>query len=344
MNYLLSKTVILVSFFLLINLYSFAQLNPLLPPGSNFDLSAWKIHTLDSNYKFIEVYSAQLAAGYTSEFFYTNPTDGSMVFKVPSNGQPTTTATYPRVELRQMTQGANWALADTTEHYLEAECKVITVASAKPQTIIGQIHGSDVISELLKLRWTGEQPHQCYIEAQFKTNDSNKTGYNVKLVSGLSLGDLISYIITMKAGTITVTVNGYSTSKTYTSTYFGTNDRYYLKAGNYLQYSSSNPSIYGLVQFYKLSLKPTITLNLTALIEARYNGSTMVPDTVTVELHNSSSPYDLVESQKGVLNTSGIGTFYFTTAVIGTPYYIVVKHRNSLEIWSASPQIFRSGK
>ena len=313
MNYLLSKTVILVSFFLLINLYSFAQLNPLLPPGSNFDLSAWKIHTLDSNYKFIEVYSAQLAAGYTSEFFYTNPTDGSMVFKVPSNGQPTTTATYPRVELRQMTQGANWALADTTEHYLEAECKVITVASAKPQTIIGQIHGSDVISELLKLRWTGEQPHH-------------------------------SYIITMKAGTITVTVNGYSTSKTYTSTYFGTNDRYYLKAGNYLQYSSSNPSIYGLVQFYKLSLKPTITLNLTALIEARYNGSTMVPDTVTVELHNSSSPYDLVESQKGVLNTSGIGTFYFTTAVIGTPYYIVVKHRNSLEIWSASPQIFRSGK
>ena len=113
-------------------MHSFAQLNPLLPPGSNFDLSAWKIHTLDSNYNYIEVNSAQLVAGYTSKWFYTDKSDGSMVFKVPSNGQPTTTATYPRVELRQMTQGANWLLTDTTEHYLEARCKVITVASVKP--------------------------------------------------------------------------------------------------------------------------------------------------------------------------------------------------------------------
>jgi glycosidase len=87
-----------------------------------------------------------------------------------------------------------------------------------------------------------------------------------------------------------------------------------------------------------------LTLNLTALIEARYNGSTMVPDTVTVELHNAVFPYSLVESQKGVLNSAGAGTFYFSVAVIDTPYYIVVKHRNSLETWSATPQTFRSGK
>jgi hypothetical protein len=85
-----------------------------------------------------------------------------------------------------------------------------------------------------------------------------------------------------------------------------------------------------------------VQLNLTALLQGLYNGSTMVSDTVTVELHNSGSPYALVESKKSVLNTSGVGTFYFSTAVNGTPYYIVVKHRNSIETWSASVQSFTS--
>jgi hypothetical protein len=340
MNYKFNTTVWLLFFFLIINLHSFAQLNPLLPPGGNFDLSAWKIHTLDTNYKYIEVYSAQLVSGYTSKWFYTNPADGSIVFKVPSNGQPTTTASYPRVELRQMTQGANWLLSDTTEHYLEAQCKVITVASAVPKTIIGQIHGSDTVSQILKLRWAGMNPGQCYIDAQFKTNDWNKTDYTIKLITGLSLGDLISYKISMKAGKITVNINDHVTSYTYSSTYYGTTDKYYFKAGNYLQYASSDPLIYGLVQFYRLSLKPTVTLNLKALIQGLSNGTTMIPDTVTVELHNSIYPYSPVEARKGILDSSGNGTFIFSNATAGAPYYIVVKHRNGLETWSAAPQRF----
>ena len=256
---LIHKAAVLTASILVINLHSFAQLNPFVPPGSNFDLSAWKMHTLDSNYKFIEANSTQLVSGYTTKFFYTDPTDGSMVFKVPSNGQPTSTASCPRVELRQMTQGANWSLTDTTEHYLEADCKVVTVAAAKPQTIIGQIHGSDTVSQILKLRWSGISPGQCYIDAQFKTNDWAKSDYTIKLITGLSLGDLISYTITMKAGKITVNINNHITSYTYLSAYYGTTDKYYFKAGNYLQYASTDSSIYGLVKFYKLSLYHALT-------------------------------------------------------------------------------------
>jgi hypothetical protein len=84
------------------------------------------------------------------------------------------------------------------------------------------------------------------------------------------------------------------------------------------------------------------SLFLTALIEGFFNGSTMVSDTVTVELHNAGSPYALVESKKGVLNSSGAGSIGFTTAANGTPYYIVLKHRNALETWSASAQTFTS--
>jgi hypothetical protein len=63
----------------------------------------------------------------------------------------------------------------------------------------------------------------------------------------------------------------------------------------------------------------------------------MLQDTVTLELHNTAAPFTIVESQKAVLNNSGKGTFYFSNAVNGTSYYLVVKHRNGVETWSSNP-------
>jgi hypothetical protein len=83
-------------------------------------------------------------------------------------------------------------------------------------------------------------------------------------------------------------------------------------------------------------------LTLTALIQGLYNGTSMVSDTVTVELHNTVSPYALIESRKGILNSAGVGNFYFSNAVNGTSYYIVLKHRNGLETWSAAGYSFAS--
>lgn len=238
------------------------QLNPIISTGLNFDLKDWKLQTISSSNTFTEISAASLIGGYSNSFFYTNPSDGSMVFRVPSNGGTTNSSTYPRCELRQMTAGANWALADATEHYLYAECKVTQVANAKPQIIIGQIHGSEANSEMIKLRWSGDESGKCFVEARFEDNDAIKAEYGVKLATGLSLGDLIAYTITMKSGKITVTVNGTSASQTYTSTFFGTTDAYYFKAGNYFQYNNQtvpDPTvIYGQTQFYKLSLDKTL--------------------------------------------------------------------------------------
>ena len=88
------------------------------------------------------------------------------------------------------------------------------------------------------------------------------------------------------------------------------------------------------------SLVPLLSLNLTALLSGNYNGTTMVPKTVLVELHNSTTPYALVDSQTVQLNASGAGNPLFTKAVNGTAYYIVIKSNNTLETWSASPQTF----
>ena len=83
--------------------------------------------------------------------------------------------------------------------------------------------------------------------------------------------------------------------------------------------------------------------SFTALIEGFYNGTTMNPDTVTVELRDASFPYSKVDEAKIFLNSSGQGTGKFFDAVSGTPYYMVLKHRNALETWSAAAQTFTNG-
>jgi len=94
----------------------------------------------------------------------------------------------------------------------------------------------------------------------------------------------------------------------------------------------------------KYSQQPTTALDLTALIQGFYNNitNTMVRDTVRVYLRNTSSPYSIVDSATSVLDSTGYGTFYFPNAVNGTLYYIVIKHRNSIETWSKQGQMFMS--
>ena len=85
---------------------------------------------------------------------------------------------------------------------------------------------------------------------------------------------------------------------------------------------------------------PVELTSFTALIEGLYNGTEMVPDTVTIELRNASSPYSLIDQTKIVLNNNGQGTGKFYLADNGTPYYIVLKHRSALETWSKTGQTF----
>ena len=92
-----------------------------------------------------------------------------------------------------------------------------------------------------------------------------------------------------------------------------------------------------------MTIKLPDTLNLTAMIEGFYNGSLMVPDTATIELRKAVSPFALLESHKVLLNNLGTGKQSFNNVVEGTEYYIVLKHRNSVETWSKLPQSFTGG-
>jgi hypothetical protein len=86
-------------------------------------------------------------------------------------------------------------------------------------------------------------------------------------------------------------------------------------------------------------IEPYVLDNITMRLNFKFQAIN-AKDTVTVELRNQSSPYALVESKKAI-GGQGIPTLInFNTPVSGTPYYIVVKHRNSIETWSSTPRPF----
>ena len=87
-----------------------------------------------------------------------------------------------------------------------------------------------------------------------------------------------------------------------------------------------------------------VILTLKVFIEGFYlsNGTMSMSDTVQVELHNTISPFNLVESNTTAISQNGIGIFHFSPAVFNAGFYIVVRHRNTIETWTKDPLIFNN--
>jgi len=85
-----------------------------------------------------------------------------------------------------------------------------------------------------------------------------------------------------------------------------------------------------------------LQLNLKALIQGFYKSATgkMIKDTATVYLRYKTSPFTIADSSKAVLDSIGTGSFVFNRIGNWVPYYIVVKHRNTIETWSYSAKYF----
>lgn len=100
----------------------------------------------------------------------------------------------------------------------------------------------------------------------------------------------------------------------------------------------------------------TIALNVKAYIQGYYQGTKMRPvlynlnistdsnhcDTVRIELRNTVAPYSLHSSYTGVIETNGNVTVNLPYALMGQSYYVVIKHRSTLETWSSAPQTLSS--
>jgi hypothetical protein len=61
-------------------------------------------------------------------------------------------------------------------------------------------------------------------------------------------------------------------------------------------------------------------------------------DTVEVSLMNSTYPFALAATIKGILNTNGtVSLVYPAAGIYGNDFYIRILHRNALETWSSNP-------
>ena len=96
----------------------------------------------------------------------------------------------------------------------------------------------------------------------------------------------------------------------------------------------------------------SVSLGLKIFFEGYYLGSGMMQpvllfqnvsgavgtetDTALVELRSTADPSIIVSSSKTLVLTDGTGTAVFNGAGPGT-YWIAVKHRNSIQTWSAAP-------
>lgn len=93
----------------------------------------------------------------------------------------------------------------------------------------------------------------------------------------------------------------------------------------------------------------SITLNLKVLIEGFTStaGTMRLPlgtscDSLRVYLASPATPYGILYSSNGTINATGNGIFTFSGAAMGGSFYIIVKHRNSLETWSGAPILMPS--
>ena len=137
-------------------------------------------------------------------------------------------------------------------------------------------------------------------------------------------------------------------------------------SGGYLAFSVGEPVVgtsvgtnttltQGFLQTWK-KLSKQIALKL--FLEGLYAGSsqmnqarnatapelgTGIADMISVELHNASSPYGLAYIYNNTdLHTDGVVNIDDVPGSITGSYFIVVKHRNSIETWSKLPLDFSS--
>jgi len=93
----------------------------------------------------------------------------------------------------------------------------------------------------------------------------------------------------------------------------------------------------------------TASVNINAFLQGFYlKGGTMkavsdplsspgICDTITLYLANVTAPYNITDTLISLLHTDGTCTFSSSSTATGVPRYLILRHRNSLETWSAIP-------
>ncbi len=270
-------------------------LNPILPPGSNFDLSHWYLQLPTSNNiltgtsgSIDSIQTASLMAGATNAYFYTAP-DGAMAFWVPDNGAHTGGSAHPRSELRELANvndsSVNWTLYGS--NVMTAQCKVLQVPADTQKVCIGQIHEPNTMpdgsaganNEQMIMFDLANQTIYANINLDGDTNSSFSTVFISG--TGVATNKTINYTMSVVEGLLKIIVNNVTNSWNLFSgsNYQGhiaqnwdrtSSNTVYFKAGDYNQTGNAcNCSTDGAkVYFYSLNLfhSPIISSQPTNMV------------------------------------------------------------------------------
>ena len=120
-------------------------------------------------------------------------------------------------------------------------------------------------------------------------------------------------------------------------------------------YTDPHLSKFGCDSIYTLQLTiiQTKQVKIVAFLEGLYSGlgvmrqaqgisgaafGSGIADKLTIELHNASSPYSIAYTYSNKdLDVNGVLTINNMECTISGLYYVVIKHRNSIETWSSVP-------
>ena len=114
-------------------------------------------------------------------------------------------------------------------------------------------------------------------------------------------------------------------------------------------------TLLSLLMFCVGKINAQSTLNVRAFVQGYYNTSngTMIPiidpvnqptifDTIRVELHETTSG-NLAYSLPSLFDINGNASILIPSIYFGNNYFIVLRHRNSIETWSALPLLITNG-
>lgn len=178
--------------------------------------------------------------------------------------------------------------------------------------------------------------------------------FNPANISSVLVGDTIRWVWVNGSHTTTsVTIPGGAATWNSPITSVVTSFEYKVTVAGIYNYKCT-PHAATMNGSFTASVPINKTLNLTVFLEGLYNGSTMnkaqnatgnqyagtIADQLTIELHNANPPYSIAGSPFNTnLNTNGLASLTIP-ASFGSNYYLVVKHRNSVETWSGLPVSF----
>jgi len=152
-----------------------AAMTSLLPaeiaPAERLDLSAWKL-TLPiadgSSERPKEIKQPELSSFIHADYFFANSKANTVIFRAPCGGTTTKGSSYPRCELREMTDEgksrASWATDDGMAHTMTMQVAIHRTPEIKKHVVCAQIHDRD--DDLMMIRLEGNhlfierKPHE----------------------------------------------------------------------------------------------------------------------------------------------------------------------------------------